>query len=572
LPDAVVVSSGSNAVIVYRTTAVGNGVVAFDPNPQIYFVGTAPASVTVADVNGDGIPDLLIANQGSNDVSVLFGSYDAGAWVGTPGPRLKSGGDGPLAVRVRDLTGKGVPDLIVTNGGSGTVTLLPGVGQGFFDDQHPRTLFDLGSALVQPPTFVGDSGLGYAVTASGQLVRFDLANLSAGPRVVFAGQDVRAARALASGDVVVALAGGSVEVLSPQGNGLTVTAELQAQGGVPVLPSALEVLQTAGGQAEVLVSSQGSDAIFVFASPTAVHPGPAGSPPAAEASTTFAPPSQVAAAVASGSTTGTAGSTAASAAPVSATSLVFTSALVNGGVTASLGGTGSAGLSGALGSTSSSLIVAPGSVTGLSTGALAGNDSDTRAGSNEAVLVSVQGSNYATVALLDFGSQKDDEPAGKRMPWLSTLLPLGDTSALSRFVSGHEEAVRQYGGTPAASPRDSGEAPLNDPWSEDLFHLMQPARPLGPGRNEAEPAEGGPRGLLPGMDQILWQVQRASGPGLWTRSCDPPVFLPANLESHKDAACEALAVFLAGTLLGLAQARVVTQEKETDRRLWPRGT
>ena len=57
---------------------------------------------------------------------------------------------------MRDLNGDGIPDLVVTNGGSGTVTLLPGVGQGFFDDQHPQTLFNLGSAVVQPPTFVGE--------------------------------------------------------------------------------------------------------------------------------------------------------------------------------------------------------------------------------------------------------------------------------------------------------------------------------------------------------------------------------------------------------------------------------
>ena len=147
LPDAIVVSTGSNAVVVYRTTAVNNGVPTFAPAPQTYFVGTAPASVTVADINGDGIPDMLVANQGSNDVSVIFGSYDAsGDWVGIPGPRLKSGGDGPIAVIVRDLTGNGVPDLAVVNGGSGTVTLLPGVGRGFFDDQQPQTLFNLGSA------------------------------------------------------------------------------------------------------------------------------------------------------------------------------------------------------------------------------------------------------------------------------------------------------------------------------------------------------------------------------------------------------------------------------------------
>ena len=87
---------------VYRTTSINNGVPTFAPSPETYFVGTAPASVTVADINGDGIPDMLVADQGSNDVSVIFGSYNAsGDWVGIPGPRLKSGGDGPIAVIVR---------------------------------------------------------------------------------------------------------------------------------------------------------------------------------------------------------------------------------------------------------------------------------------------------------------------------------------------------------------------------------------------------------------------------------------------------------------------------------------
>ncbi len=104
LPDAIVVSTGSNSVDVYRTTSIEDGVPTFAPTVETYFVGTAPASVTVADINDDGIPDMLIADQGSNDVSVLFGSYNSqGDWVGEAGPRLKSGGDGPIAVSVQDL-------------------------------------------------------------------------------------------------------------------------------------------------------------------------------------------------------------------------------------------------------------------------------------------------------------------------------------------------------------------------------------------------------------------------------------------------------------------------------------
>ena len=107
--------------------------------PVSYPVGTNPVSVTVQDLNGDGIMDMVVANQGSNDVSTLFGSWDAnGQWVGTAGPRLKSGGSGPIAAQAVFPSGGGLPQLVITNGQSGTLAVLPGVGQGFFNDQNPQ--------------------------------------------------------------------------------------------------------------------------------------------------------------------------------------------------------------------------------------------------------------------------------------------------------------------------------------------------------------------------------------------------------------------------------------------------
>ena len=83
-PDAVVVSSGSNAIVVYRTTAVGHGQLTFARRK--HFRRHQTNELTVADVNGDSVPDMIVANQNSNDVSVLFGAYDAhGNWMGEVG-------------------------------------------------------------------------------------------------------------------------------------------------------------------------------------------------------------------------------------------------------------------------------------------------------------------------------------------------------------------------------------------------------------------------------------------------------------------------------------------------------
>jgi hypothetical protein len=140
IPDLLVANSGSNNVLVY----LGLGNDQFGP-ARSFFAGTNPVSLTVQDLNGDGVPDVAVANQGSNDVSVLFGQGRGGAWTLTPGPRLDADGIGTSSVTVADVTGPGgvpdkIPDLIVTNSDSNTVAVLPGVGQGFFDDRHPLLL------------------------------------------------------------------------------------------------------------------------------------------------------------------------------------------------------------------------------------------------------------------------------------------------------------------------------------------------------------------------------------------------------------------------------------------------
>jgi hypothetical protein len=92
-------------------------------------VGRSPVSFAAADVNGDGKRDFAVANQGSDDVTVLLGSGSGfSAAPGSPVPA----GDGPLAVETADLNGDGNADLAVANGASENLTVLLGNGAGGF--------------------------------------------------------------------------------------------------------------------------------------------------------------------------------------------------------------------------------------------------------------------------------------------------------------------------------------------------------------------------------------------------------------------------------------------------------
>jgi hypothetical protein len=103
--------------------------------------GTVAKWIAVADVNGDGKPDLLVVNysgSGSNSpngtVSVLLGNGDG--TFKTP-VSYGSGGYGATSVAVADVNGDSKPDLLVTNtcafqSNCATVGVLLGNGDGTF--------------------------------------------------------------------------------------------------------------------------------------------------------------------------------------------------------------------------------------------------------------------------------------------------------------------------------------------------------------------------------------------------------------------------------------------------------
>jgi hypothetical protein len=79
-----------------------------------YPVGSKPSAIATGDFNGDGRPDLAVANAGSNTITVLFGQAD-----GTLGnAQTLSVGVQPVTLAAGDFNGDGVSDLVVGNTGA----------------------------------------------------------------------------------------------------------------------------------------------------------------------------------------------------------------------------------------------------------------------------------------------------------------------------------------------------------------------------------------------------------------------------------------------------------------------
>jgi hypothetical protein len=127
----------SGAVGVLR----GNGDGTFQPAVIYPSGGIFSNSVAVADVNGDGKPDLLVVNANSLPCNIISGCAQGGS-VGVllgngngtfqAAVAYDSGGNFASSVAVADVNGDGKPDLLVANGNSGTTGLLLGNGDGTF--------------------------------------------------------------------------------------------------------------------------------------------------------------------------------------------------------------------------------------------------------------------------------------------------------------------------------------------------------------------------------------------------------------------------------------------------------
>jgi hypothetical protein len=115
--------------------------------------GRGPRWVSVADVNRDGNPDILVTNADSGTVTVLLGD-GRGQFRQAAGSPFAAGGQ-PNDLAVADMNGDGNLDLVIPNHQTPHITILLGDGKGGFTPA-PGSPFDVHSNPHPHGVAVGD--------------------------------------------------------------------------------------------------------------------------------------------------------------------------------------------------------------------------------------------------------------------------------------------------------------------------------------------------------------------------------------------------------------------------------
>jgi len=100
----------------------------FSPPFDYFDVGEAPFGILAADFNDDGAPDLLVTNSGANSISVMFNNASGGF----SGKTDYNVGDSPYSAAAIDIDGDDDLDIAVANQLDNSVMVLLNDGAGSF--------------------------------------------------------------------------------------------------------------------------------------------------------------------------------------------------------------------------------------------------------------------------------------------------------------------------------------------------------------------------------------------------------------------------------------------------------
>jgi hypothetical protein len=198
-PDFVTSGSGPNAISVLLNTTPTNGVTVTTAPRQDFAAGITPQGVVIADLDGDGKPDVVVANRNTvigadpanNLLSFFRNETQTGATQVSFALRQDvAGGSGEHGILAVDLNGDGRRDIAVTDRFDNTLsihlqgafTVVDGVGVGTIAD-NDRLRADVAARSATSGTWTVLRSTGTAF----QSVNFGTWNPSAGWRDVLTG-------------------------------------------------------------------------------------------------------------------------------------------------------------------------------------------------------------------------------------------------------------------------------------------------------------------------------------------------------------------------------------------------
>lgn len=107
------------------TVLLGGAAGKFTASPDVP-LGNSPSSIALGDMSGRGVPDLLVSSSTSNTLGVMHGNGN-GSFLAPVAYKI---GNTPGSVVIADFNGDGKPDVAVANVLDSTVSVLFGKGDG----------------------------------------------------------------------------------------------------------------------------------------------------------------------------------------------------------------------------------------------------------------------------------------------------------------------------------------------------------------------------------------------------------------------------------------------------------
>ncbi len=122
-PDMVVTNNGPDDISVYHNQSTSGGINGSSFAGQLnYATGTDPVGVAIGDLDGDGKPEIAVANISAVSVSVFHNTSSSGSISFAAKQDFAANGN-PLGVAIGDLDGDGKNDLAVTSQASSLISV-----------------------------------------------------------------------------------------------------------------------------------------------------------------------------------------------------------------------------------------------------------------------------------------------------------------------------------------------------------------------------------------------------------------------------------------------------------------